>query len=86
MTFPEQGYTSRPERTSQKAPQKAKRGGSGFFAGIMQWLRLIHYNGLYVIVLKPSMPEGMLYGMAIIGLLLWCSLGMVCCPVVWTGE
>ncbi|MGJ3240796.1 MAG: hypothetical protein ACFE0Q_18965 [Anaerolineae bacterium] len=72
MTTPEQGAP----------PRNPKQGESG--GGIVQWLKDT-YNGLYVIVLKPRMPEGMLYAMGILGVLLGITWAYVVAPAVWTG-
>ncbi|MGB7341523.1 MAG: hypothetical protein WBC91_21680 [Phototrophicaceae bacterium] len=72
MTSPEQATPA------QKPPKDASGGGIG------EWLKDT-YNGLYVIVLKPRMPEGILYSMAIIGVLLGIIWAYVVAPADWTG-
>jgi type II secretory pathway component PulM len=57
-----------PQEPNVETKLKEELDGGGPLSGFRQWL-VDSYNGLYVIVLKPSMPEGMLYGMGILGLL-----------------
>lgn len=78
MTNPESGL---PPSPSGQAPPKSDGDGGG---GLRQWL-IDTYNGLYVIVLKPRMPESILYWMAIIGVLLGIIWTFFFPPVVWTG-
>ena len=85
MTFPDQGTPPDPGGQVPPAPQKEKEGDSESGGGIRQWL-IDTYNGLYVIVLKPRMPEGMLYSMAIIGFLVGILWGWFVTPVVWKDN
>lgn len=82
MTIPEQGSPP-PE------PQKAKGGdteaGGGFIDRIKQGA-IDNYNGLYKIVLEPSMPEGMIYGMSIVGLILGIIWAYTVAGTAWTGA
>lgn len=74
------GQDTPPDQSGQAVPappaqnQKSDDdGGGGIFASIQQAI-IDNYNGLYRIVLKPRMPEGVVYTMAIIGLffgILW---------------
>ncbi|MEL6403902.1 MAG: hypothetical protein AAFR81_06035 [Chloroflexota bacterium] len=74
------GQNTPPDQSGQAVPappaqeqKKQDDGGGGFIDGIRQTI-IDNYNGLYKIVLKPRMPEGVVYTMAIIGMffgLIW---------------
>lgn len=78
MTIPEQN----PPPETSKAKNEA--GGGGFFSRIRE-SAIDNYNGLYRIVLKPRMPEGILYGIGIIAVLFGIFWAYVVAPVDWTG-
>lgn len=73
-----------PQEPSAEAKPK-EGGGGGPLGGIQQWL-VDSYNGLYVIVLKPSMPESMLYGIGIIGVLFGLLWAYAIQPVEFAGA
>ena len=86
MTFPVQSTPPDPSGQTPPAPQKDKSGesGGGFLDGIRNAI-IDNYNGLYRIVLKPRMPEGILYGIGILGVLFGIFWAYVLAPVDWTG-
>lgn len=80
MTFPGQGTSPDQSGQAVPSPQPEEKGDGG----IRQWL-IDTYNGLYVIVLKPRMPEGILYGIGLLGLFLGILWAYVVAPVDWSG-
>ena len=77
MTIPEQN----PPPETSKAKNDA--GGGGFFSRIRE-SAIDNYNGLYRIVLKPRMPEGILYGIGILAVLFGIFWAYVVAPVDWS--
>jgi hypothetical protein len=74
-----------PQEPSAEARPKDTGGGGGFLDKFKKAVE-DNYNGLYVIVLKPRMPEGILYAMGILGLLVGMILAYTFASVEFSGA
>jgi hypothetical protein len=73
-----------PQEPSAQARPKEAQGG-GFLDKIKKVVE-DNYNGLYVIVLKPRMPEGILYGIGILGLIIGMLWAYSFAPTEFSGA
>jgi len=77
-----------PPATPDPAPDggsEEKKSGGGPIAGIRQWL-IDSYNGIYKIVLEPSMPKTSTVLMVIVGIVFGLLWGYVLNPTTFTGA
>lgn len=74
-----------PQEPSAEAKPKDAGGGGSFLDKIKKTIE-DNYNGLYVIVLKPRMPEGILYAMGILGLIIGMILAYTWAAIDFAGA
>lgn len=84
MTLPN---TPEPSGQAVPAPPEGKDsgGGGGPLAGLIQWLK-DSYNGLYKIVLEPSMPTRYSVALLVVGLIIGLIWGYAVNPTTFSGA
>jgi hypothetical protein len=82
MTLPN---TPDPSGQAVPAPPVNTGGGGGPLAGLKQWL-IDSYNGLYKIVLEPSMPTRYSVALLVVGLIIGLIWGYAINPTTFSGA